>query len=152
MVHLVIHLVVLYGLSVPYGSLFDCLIVLPPTNCINLDCQPVVNQSITEKQFVGKRISLYANSSVTFRYRLLLAGDINPNPGPPNYESSDLLTSNDTVPTTKLHTLPITYSREALLNLNGPYRMPPEVWQNLKDLKLNATVLPVGRGGVIIGM
>ena len=137
MVHIVIQLFILYGLSVPYTSLLNRLIVFPHTNCVSPDCRPAVHHLITEKQLVGKRINLYSNSSVTFRYRLLIAGDINPNPGSV-YEATDLFTSNDTIPITPVDKLPITYSREALLNLNGPHRVPTEVWQTLKDHKLNA--------------
>ena len=42
------------------------------------------------------------------------------------------------VPSPALPLLPIKYSREALLNLNGHHRMPAEVWQTVKHLNLNA--------------
>ena len=98
------------------------------------------NQPITEKRLVGKRITLYSNSSVTFRYRLLIAGDINPNPGPQCDNDNDVANSNTSsvIPSSSTQKIPITYTREALLNLNGSHRLPVEVWQNVKHLKLNA--------------
>ncbi|PIK33157.1 hypothetical protein BSL78_30028 [Apostichopus japonicus] len=78
---------------------------------------------------------------VTFHDRLLIAGDINPNPGPQCDNNNDITRANvsSAIPSASTQTkLPITYSREALLNMNGSHRLPTEVWQNLKDLKLNA--------------
>lgn len=72
-------------------------------------CKPTVSEHITEKHFVGKRIVLYSNSTVSFRYRLLIAGDINPNPGPTiNGNNSELVNSTNINQTVSQNTLPIT--------------------------------------------
>jgi exonuclease III len=134
-----IQLFILLGVCLEYG--FHTGVhtnQLPFSYCHRSVCRPTVTQQITEKRFVGKRITLYPNSTSSFRYRLLLAGDVEPNPGPID-DNGDLNNLRLTTPTstaqTKRH---IKYSRDDLLNLNGPYRMSSATWLKLKDLKLNA--------------
>ena len=128
------------------GLHHDHLVFLPFSTACSHGWQcisSVPRQSITEKHFVGRRINLYPNHTASVRYRLLVAGDINPNPGP----SSDINTNNISNSSTAIHppiqtttnfSKVIKYSREDLLNLNSPdLRMPVGVWRTVKDLKLN---------------
>ncbi|PIK62377.1 hypothetical protein BSL78_00696 [Apostichopus japonicus] len=137
-----VQLFMLYGLGLLFGTQSNQLGVLSYLyNGIRCVHRPLVSQSITQKHLVGKGITLYSNSSVTFHDRLLIAGDINPNPGPQCDNNNDITRANvsSAIPSASTQTkLPITYSREALLNMNGSHRLPTEVWQNLKDVKLNA--------------
>ncbi len=44
----------------------------------------LIKQNIKFGRFLGARLAYYNNSSSTFQSRLLIAGDIEPNPGPTN--------------------------------------------------------------------
>ena len=102
----------------------------------------MVVQPITEKHLIGKRITLYANSSATTRYRLLVAGDVDPNPGPViAIDPTTLVDSNHTANRPQR----ITYNRDSLIQLNGNHRLPQQTWQTLKSLNLNAQT-PTRRG------
>ena len=137
----VIQLFVLFGLCVCFHNNYD---TVPYIYCNRWACKPTAFHPITEKHCVGKLISFYPNSTASFRYRLLIAGDINPNPGP----SEDLRDSvtGTTDPTFSHKKLPITYSRDALIRLNGSHRMSSDTWLRLKELNLNA-YRPTRRNG-----
>ena len=120
----------------------------PSTLCVvNLTCIETTH-TIIKGHFLGARIAYYNNSTATFQLRLLISGDVNPNPGPNNYRfdehpndtpNYEILSDNQT------HQL-ITYSRDALLNIqHNPSRLPFKVWSTIKSLGLNSKK-PTRRG------
>ena len=100
------------------------------------------NDSRSTRSFIGTRIQYYNNSSATFQLRLLIAGDINPNPGPDENQSPS-------PPITECKPKRGTYTRETLLNLKNNSYLPSTVWQRVKTLGIqNAKATRRGtRGG-----
>ena len=65
-------------------------------------------QQLRYLKFLATRISYYSNSSASFQIDILIYGDINPNPGPPNKNNTE---------TTNFHHVKKVYERSELLLL-----------------------------------
>lgn len=87
-------------------------------------------------RYLGARIAFYDNSTATFQLKLLVARDINPNPGPMRYDGSVI---NQT--TKQDHgNQRILYNKNFLVQLNhsgtNPHlqnRLPHDVWKNIRS-------------------
>lgn len=83
-------------------------------------------------KYNGKRIYYYSNSTATFNVSLLVAGDIEANPGPENKDRTKR-ENND-----RLETFcRIRYSRAALLDLDHNGYVSSDVWTRLESLGIN---------------
>ena len=96
------------------------------------------SQPVQFGHFVGARTPYYSNSISTFQYRLLIAGDIQPNPGPtiPINEHDHAFQENErNSPVDSC----LRYDRNQLLNLNhNHYTVSPQVWHRLNSLEISA--------------
>ena len=86
------------------------------------------------KGFLKANIPYYSNCSASFNIKLLVSGDIQPNPGPDN--SPTILTSES------LKKSRIKYSREELqVHQYGrqavPYNLSADVWRKITDLRIS---------------
>lgn len=83
--------------------------------------------------FSGKRISYYTNSCATFQLKLVVCGDISPNPGPDVSEThSRYAESNHS--SNENHRFK--YSRNELMDLRGNCMLPIKVWARMKFLNI----------------
>ena len=92
----------------------------------------LIHQRITTSGFLKARIQYHHNSDATFQLRLLVAGDVNPNPGPDQCPSPS--------PTSNFGHR-ITYDRDTLLEFKdyGKFtHINPDVWNCLRSLKINS--------------
>ena len=93
---------------------------------------------LRHKKYLGTRIPYYGNSSATFQHDILLAGDINPNPGPE-------LTANNcgTIQSHNAQSEISHYSRADILELNkynikAAPPLPQLLWNHIKSLGISA--------------
>ena len=101
---------------------------------------PSFTIEINSTRFLKARVPYYHNSNATFQLCLLIAGDVNPNPGPVNCAKNTSQKSGDQR---------ITYDREKLLELKDfgkNNHIRPDVWNCIKILKINSK--PVTHRGI----
>ena len=114
-----------------------------------LFCSCIQEQRTEYKvKFVGKRIYYYCNTTATVHARLIVAGDIEENPGPDSTKyrrSSDYVEASIPTSRAKIH-----YTRDALLSYNHKQHLPRKVWATIKSLGLhtNKPTIRGTRGGV----
>ena len=99
------------------------------TVCETTDSNFYLIIKINSPRFLKSRVSYYYNSNATLQLCLLIAGYVNPNPGPVT----------NTLP--KSGNQRITYIREKLLELKDfgkNMHIRPDVWNCIKLLKINS--------------
>ena len=87
------------------------------------------------KGYLLARVAFYANSTATFQLELLVAGDINPNPGPLVHGDSEAnLASKPDFKINRTH-----YDRNHLVQLraSGYCRLPINVWNKILALGIS---------------
>ena len=114
-------------------------VVDPP--CFN------TSQSVIKGHFLGTRIPYYSNSTTTFQLRLLISGDVNPNPGPNWFNEHLIDTRNyENLTENQVHQSKITYDRDMLLSFqHNQSRVSFEVWSTIKSLGI-CSQKPTRRG------
>ena len=89
--------------------------------------------------FLGTRIPYYSNSTTTFQLRLLISGDVNPNPGPDWFEDKDTQNYEKLTENLVVHQSKITYNKDMLLSFqHNQSRVSFEVWSTIKSLGLSS--------------
>ena len=94
-------------------------------------CKSQCKKYLYHSKYLGSHISYYPNSSATFQLRLLLAGDINPNPGP-SVDTPGLSASSQ-------HRK--RYSISDLLDVRiscSKLPIPLNAWKTIKNLRINS--------------
>ena len=114
---LVLNLIFLSGLL--------CLTSCMETEFVN---STPCKQQLRCLKFLATRTSYYINSSTSFQIDILIYGDINPNPGPPNKSN---------IETTNFHHVKKVYERSELLSLQPTSpALPLSVQSYLNSLKI----------------
>jgi hypothetical protein len=112
---------------------------------VNFNNKKLVNKlAYKDGKFLHTPIAYYCNSTATFQLRLLVAGDINPNPGPTNAVITSKSNSNHLLHVEESSmpqqcNQPPKYCRNQLLNLNSrKYELSQTTWNNIKLLGIDA--------------
>ena len=102
-------------------------------------------QQFKHHRFLGTRVSYHGNTCATFQLELLVAGDVNPNPGPEHKPTAvqivpDCTSARSTRTTNPLVTPAYNYTSQQLRNINchsTHLRLPSLVCANITALGLN---------------